>query len=119
MALRTASLDRSIAPIHVWAHTPHELQQRAIQLLAHRASAWVVAQAAPPDTGASAQENQYACSHHLSENPAHAPGAAGLDLCPAIAPLSGAGAHRQHRTSVCSGPSSRHVRVASGTHHGP
>jgi hypothetical protein len=72
MALRTASLDQGIAPIHVWAHTPHELQQRAIQLLAHLASAWVVAQVAPPDTGASAQENQYARFHHPVDDPAHA-----------------------------------------------
>ncbi len=75
MALRTASLDQGIAPIHVWVHLPHELQQRAIQLLAHLASTWVVAQSAWPDAGAPLQENPYAfCSvDNPAQDSAHAP----------------------------------------------
>jgi hypothetical protein len=38
----TATL-RHVTPTQVWAHVPVELQQRAIQLLAHLALHWVAA----------------------------------------------------------------------------
>lgn len=100
MTVLTASCDQAIAPTHVWAHVPHELQQRAIQLLAHLASTWVTTQATRPALGSSTQENLSAVSHDILEDPTNAPGAAGLRVCAAIHALPRAGAPRQHRTAV-------------------
>ena len=100
MTFLTASSDQAIAPPHVWAHVPHELQQRAIRLLAHLASTWGVAQSTQPSMGSSTQENRYAVAYPILENPTDAPGAASQGVCPPIHALPGPGAYGQHGTPI-------------------
>ena len=118
MTVLTASGDQAIAPTHVGAPRPHELQQRALRLLAHLASTWVVAQSTRPTLGSSTQENRYAVAHHILADPTDAPGAAGLGVCPPIHALPGPGADGQHGTPRGPDTTRARLRLASSTQHG-
>jgi oligoendopeptidase F len=62
MTFPAVSAEQHVALTQVWAHVPHDLQQRTIRLLAQLAVNWVVAQSTWTDTSPSEKEMPHARS---------------------------------------------------------